>query len=36
MSLLGFGGARAPQPSREEKLGMAEAELELIHDMYNK
>ena len=34
MSFL-FGGGR-PQPSSAEKLSMAEAELELITDMYNK
>ncbi|KAI9725622.1 MAG: protein transporter tim10 [Chrysothrix sp. TS-e1954] len=34
MSFL-FGGGR-PQPSSAEKLALAEAELELIQDMYSK
>ncbi|KAL9087798.1 MAG: hypothetical protein Q9159_003481 [Coniocarpon cinnabarinum] len=34
MSFLGFGSR--PQPSSEQKIQMAEAELELIQDMYNK
>lgn len=34
MSFL-FGGQR-PQPSSAEKIAMAEAELDLIQDMYNK
>ena len=33
MSFL-FGGR--PQPSSQEKIAMAEAELELIQDMYSK
>lgn len=34
MSFL-FGGGR-PQPSSAEKIALAEAELDLIQDMYNK
>jgi len=35
MSFL-FGGAARPQPSSTEKIALAEAELELIQDMYNR
>lgn len=35
MSFL-FGGGARPQPSSAEKIALAEAELELIQDMYNR
>lgn len=36
MSFLGFGGNSQPQLSSQQKIQAAEAELDLITDMFNK
>ena len=35
MSMFGFGGAR-PQPSSAEKIAAAEAEIEMVSNMFNQ
>ena len=36
MSFLGFGGSAQPQLSSQQKVQAAEAELDLVTDMFNK
>lgn len=36
MSFLGFGGNSQPQLSSQQKIQAAEAELDLVTDMFNK
>lgn len=36
MSFLGFGGNAQPQVSTQQKIQAAEAELDLVTDMFNK
>lgn len=36
MSFLGFGGNAQPQLSSQQKIQAAEAELDLVTDMFNK
>lgn len=36
MSFLGFGGSGQPQVSSQQKVQAAEAELDLVTDMFNK